>query len=112
MSYSCPVCKYIGLKYPPTNHNICPCCGTEFGYDDNRKTHTELHQEWVTSGARWFDGLPPVGWDPNMQLYAAGKGFEYEKVPVPGFQFVKIVSAPLEFLIQDCEDKAQFVEAV
>lgn len=112
MSYSCPVCKYRGLEYPPANHNICPCCGTEFGYDDNRKSHAELRRQWIMGGAHWFDGVPPVNWDPNMQLYRAGKGFEYASVPTPRFQVVRIFSTPLEFSNLDCEDQEQFAEAI
>jgi rubredoxin len=37
--YLCPVCGYPELSEPPWNNEspsdeICPSCGTQFGYDD------------------------------------------------------------------------------
>ena len=34
MHFTCPVCAYTLMPYPADEGNICPCCGTEFGYDD------------------------------------------------------------------------------
>ena len=69
--YTCPVCGYNQLRYPPRNENICPSCYTEFGYDDATKTHDELRAEWLANGAHW-EGMnvmpPPAGWNPFTQL--------------------------------------------
>jgi len=72
MRYRCPVCKYNALPYPPADYHICPCCGTEFGNDDEDFSHEQLREMWVTSGAHWFFGNPPPGWNWFIQLYEAG----------------------------------------
>ncbi len=66
----CPVCGYDNLTHPPKDYMICPCCGTEFGYDDFTATHEELRQEWMSNGCQWFSSrvLAPTGWDPVAQL--------------------------------------------
>jgi hypothetical protein len=71
--HTCPVCGFDNLPYPPENHNICPCCGTQFGYDDATKSHEELRLLWLESGANWWSETqaPPLGWDPIVQLLAA-----------------------------------------
>ncbi len=71
MKYYCPVCAYSDLTFPPQDHNICPCCGTEFGYDDNSKSWDDLRQEWIDSGARWFSDSTskPDDWNAYEQLY-------------------------------------------
>ena len=53
---------------------ICPCCGTEFGYNDLSLSHEELRQHWVAKGAQWWSNFsaPPVGWNALAQLYQAG----------------------------------------
>jgi hypothetical protein len=79
---ACPVCGYASLQAPAwsgdsPSYEICPCCGTEFGYDDfattedDRKTrHLELRASWIERGCSWWSaGLdPPEGWDPTAQL--------------------------------------------
>jgi hypothetical protein len=77
--YSCPVCGFDGLLEPAfdgsgcASFEICPSCGTEFGYHDARKSHQELRRLWVASGAHWFSMStnPPPGWDAEEQLRAA-----------------------------------------
>lgn len=72
----CPVCGYDGLAEQAyderggASFEICPSCGTEFGYDDSAATHTELRQRWLAAGARWWSKSqqPPPGWDPRDQL--------------------------------------------
>ena len=79
-TYSCTVCGYADLDEPPVDEHgsasfsICPCCGTEFGYDDASRSHEELRQLWVATGAPWFSKatLPPAGWDATNQLKTAG----------------------------------------
>ncbi len=39
--FTCPVCYYTGMQDPPTDYNICVCCGTEFGNDDELCSHAD-----------------------------------------------------------------------
>jgi hypothetical protein len=70
MNYACPVCLYPKMEEPPEKHAICPCCGTQFGYDDCTKTLIQLRWDWIRDGARWFDEAttPPANWDPYKQV--------------------------------------------
>ena len=80
--YMCPVCGYFGLTEPAydeqgcSSFEICPCCGSEFGYDDATLSHEHLRENWVKNGALWWSSsvLPPVGWDPIQQLSRANFG--------------------------------------
>jgi hypothetical protein len=72
MNYQCPVCFYSGLPYPPADYHICPCCGTEFGQDDDNYSHAQLREMWVATGAHWFFGKPPLSWNPWLQLIEGG----------------------------------------
>lgn len=75
MNYTCPVCAFRDLPLPPTSFTICPCCGTEFGYDDFATGHDSLRQRWISHGARWFasDEWPrPLGWNAFVQLARGG----------------------------------------
>lgn len=83
VTYICPVCGYPELEEAPADHNICPSCGTEFGYDDAVPTPTAVSQkwadlrwEWLQAGAPWFDPETPkpVGWNPVLQVLQAGLG--------------------------------------
>lgn len=65
--YTCPICYFDGMTEPPQDYNICECCGTEFGNDDDNRSHEELRTEWLRSGAPWFFGEPPIGWNPWRQ---------------------------------------------
>lgn len=68
--YTCPVCAYPKLPEPPRNFSICPSCGTEFGYDDAKVSHTELRHRWIAANAPWFSTArhPSPGWNPWVQL--------------------------------------------
>ncbi len=68
MNQTCPVCAFSELPYPPENYHICPCCGTEFGNDDAYYSHAQLREMWVATGAHWFFGNAPAGWNPWLQL--------------------------------------------
>ena len=76
----CPVCGYLYLNEPPVDNQgcasfeICPCCGTEFGYNDANVSHDALRMRWLQSGALWFSKatLPPDGWSAENQLRNAG----------------------------------------
>lgn len=70
----CAVCGYGWPNKAFYHHEICPCCGTQFGYDDAIKSHAELRKLWVRRGIHWW-GEPterPEGWDPEQQMRLAG----------------------------------------
>ena len=72
----CPVCGYGGLLEAPfddagaPSYEICPCCGTEFGYQDAKTPHAVLRQKWIAKGSPWHSRVKhaPPGWDPAVQL--------------------------------------------
>ncbi len=87
--YLCPVCGFPGLREAPWKNGtpsdeICPSCGTHFGYDDvaagdlvrRELTYQDLRQAWQSTGCRWFSKgrPPPEGWDPQGQLEAIEQG--------------------------------------
>src|SRR3990172_11483496 len=74
MTYpTCPVCGFDELSHPLQQFDICPCCGTEFGYDDSVLTHEELRIRWIRAGADWWSETtePPANWNPIAQLIRA-----------------------------------------
>lgn len=77
--YLCPVCGYSDLDEPAydeygcASFEICPSCGTEFGYSDAGFTHEQLRKDWISSGHRWAGvRQAPTDWDPIAQLKKAG----------------------------------------
>jgi hypothetical protein len=76
MNFTCPVCGYAFMDAPPKDYEICSCCGTEFGNDDEFMTHAELRSRWIHKGAPWFYGHPPMNWNPWWQLTVVGHGQE------------------------------------
>ena len=75
MNYYCPVCGFGGLTEPPANFSICPCCGTEFEYDNFFFGYEALRNRWIANGAQWFaaDEWPtPQHWNAFIQLMRAG----------------------------------------
>jgi hypothetical protein len=62
------------MPFPPEDHNICSCCGTEFGYHDRAHTHHDLRKIWIAKGCPWFSArLPsPDDWNAYVQMLAAG----------------------------------------
>ena len=81
-NFTCPVCGFAGLTEPPIDvtgsptYSICPCCGVQYGADDQEKTHEELRKIWTQGGAQWWsqNQPPPEGWSADDQLKAAGFG--------------------------------------
>lgn len=100
-SHTCPCCGYANLKYsayeklqsilsvqgvkPPyaqyfgaPSYEVCPCCGFEFGNDDEPGTADpvsfgEYLSDWIRRGAEWFDpSACPSGWNLEKQLMEAG----------------------------------------
>jgi hypothetical protein len=74
MTYTCPVCGFDQMPFPPADNNICSCCGTEFGYHDRVRSPQSLRKAWIEKGCRWFSTAvqPPVGWNPFVQMLSAG----------------------------------------
>lgn len=72
--FTCPVCGYDHLEYPPADYNICPVCATEFRYHDAYLSHADLRQRWLQKGAPWWDTETPKPrhWDPIAQLRNIG----------------------------------------
>lgn len=54
MNYTCPVCGFDNLEYPPQDFTICPSCGTEFGFDDVNYSIPELKARWIKDGRQWW----------------------------------------------------------
>lgn len=75
--FVCPVCGYNDPASPSFGDEwqdeICPSCGTQFGYDDANTSHSDLRQRWIGSGARWWSRNPaPVHFNGIEQLRQAG----------------------------------------
>jgi hypothetical protein len=83
--YLCPVCGYPDLHSDPWENDapsdeICPSCGTHFGYDDvaggdaSRRSRIwrERREAWKSNGKIWFSkGIPwPPNWNPEAQVAA------------------------------------------
>lgn len=83
----CPVCG-LGLEFFPwdtisPSDEICPCCGTQFGYHDAIRNegilentiarYNTLRKDWINDGMKWhfpndtFNPEPP-NWSPKEQL--------------------------------------------
>jgi len=78
--FTCPVCFYGNMPDAAEPYNICPCCGTEFGNDDEDRTHVQLREYWISSGAKWFFQEAPETWNPWFQLMKAGVSLPYISV--------------------------------
>ena len=60
--YICPVCGFDGLAEEPygknnePSHEVCPCCGFEFGFDGSNDSavFVKFHKNWVKNGSKWF----------------------------------------------------------
>jgi hypothetical protein len=75
--YICPICGYDKLDEKPydndgnPSYEICPCCGFEFGFDDESegKSFEGYREEWLHNGVEWFDlKLKPKDWNLKTQL--------------------------------------------
>ncbi len=83
ISNNCRVCGYE-LDSPPWGEggdeptwDICPCCGTEFGYEDCTLESTRARREgWVSGGMRWFDRKKkPMDWSFEEQYKKISRNF-------------------------------------
>jgi len=76
-TYLCPVCGYPGLAEPAwtgesPSDELCPSCGTQFGYDDaaggdvqtRQAIYEQRREEWRASGMKWWSTANPAppGW--------------------------------------------------
>jgi hypothetical protein len=83
--YLCPVCGYPDLHAAPWENDapsdeICPSCGTQFGYDDvaggdesrRARIWRERRETWKSNGLTWFSrGTPqPANWNADAQVTA------------------------------------------
>jgi len=83
VTFLCPVCGYPDLPEEPwcdgsSSDEICPSCGTQFGYDDaaggdasrRAAVHRELRTRWIERGMRWFSTSTPkpIEWEPLDHL--------------------------------------------
>ena len=79
----CPVCGYDDFDEPTWRAgssgslDICPSCGTQFGYDDaaggsqERRVEvwSQLRERWKANGCKWWaEDDAPENWDPQKQL--------------------------------------------
>src|SRR5262245_39136420 len=59
------VCRVCGLRYNDfypwgpdgqiPSHDICDCCGSEFGYEDVTVESSKVNRNrWIEKGAAWF----------------------------------------------------------
>lgn len=88
MAHTCLVCGFPHLTEPPRpktgggSFEICPCCGYQFGVDDDDEQipYDKARADWILQGMPWRGSNPPPRhWDPKDQLSRAEKG----KVPTP-----------------------------
>ncbi len=80
MKYTCPVCGWPELQESPrsptgaASFELCPCCGFEFGYDDDDQgvTYEEARARWIAGGMKWWSTTrsAPEDWDPVKQITA------------------------------------------
>jgi predicted RNA-binding Zn-ribbon protein involved in translation (DUF1610 family) len=64
----CPVCGYDKLWRPAEDDLICPSCGTQFGYTDAIRTHSQLRQRWIDNGKQWYSPVFPKPLDFNADF--------------------------------------------
>ena len=102
IDYTCPCCGFLGLGSPPyadvagmglirglpapyathlgmPSYEVCPCCGFEFGNDDDPGTATpetfeQYLENWIALGTPWFDlSKRPAKWSLSDQIRKAGE---------------------------------------
>lgn len=81
MKNMCLVCGYNELYEPPYDERgvpsdeICPCCGFQFGYDDDdvqdkKVIYEQWRDKWIQNGCQWFSKSrkPNENWNAKQQL--------------------------------------------
>lgn len=80
----CRVCGYIFIDLKPWGEDgetasfaYCPCCFTEFGFDDvDIELIRKRRQEWIDKGGFWYEpGKKPKVWNLDSQLANIPKEF-------------------------------------
>ncbi len=66
--HTCPVCGFDKLWEPAEDDFICPSCGTQFGYTDANRTHSQLRQRWIENGKQWYSPVFPKPLDFNADF--------------------------------------------
>jgi hypothetical protein len=81
--YICPVCGYAELNNPAWDDDlnpswdICPSCGTHFGYydfgtikEEIALRHNILRKAWIDKGRPWHSTsqMQPPDWNPSEQI--------------------------------------------
>ena len=82
-TWHCRVCGlFQGLAQYGVNgrnptHEICLCCGVEFGYEDMTPTSARRYRaEWIENGANWFNPkFKPENWKLEDQLANVAEEF-------------------------------------
>jgi len=82
MNYPCPVCGWPKLEEPARSESgsasfeVCPCCGFEFGFDDDDRgfTYETWRARWIKAGMKWWSQSrpAPARWNATAQLRRAG----------------------------------------
>lgn len=81
--FYCLVCGFKQIEPPwgeegkNPSHDICDCCGVEFGYEDWTNESTKSYRKkWIEGGAKWFQpNSKPVNWNLEEQLRSIGDEF-------------------------------------
>ncbi|HSI13899.1 MAG TPA: hypothetical protein VK961_17770 [Chthoniobacter sp.] len=78
MKHTCPVCGWPELHEPPrsasgaASFELCPCCGFEFGFDDDDQglTYEQARTRWIAGGMKWWSSSrpAPAEWNASRQL--------------------------------------------
>lgn len=100
-SHRCPVCNF-NMPYLYEIDVICPCCGTQFGYDDSAKTVSGRHERCDELRIQWMEAgqpfrhprLRPIGWNPAHQ---AGDLLTVVEVMRPPFEGRRLLVLPTTF---------------
>ena len=68
--YKCPVCGYDKFSALVGLGDICPSCGTEFGFSDDEVSYDHLRHHWLMEGGKWWSRRvsKPAGWLVGQQL--------------------------------------------
>ena len=74
--YRCRLCGCKQLEPPweedgeSASFRMCPCCATEFGYEDNNMKALIYNRKiWVEGGMKWFlIDEKPIDYDPIEQM--------------------------------------------
>jgi len=66
--YACRVCGYRGADADSGAFEICPCCFTQRGVEDQSLAVVRKRRaEWVAAGRQWWDPQERhPSWDPDQ----------------------------------------------